>query len=105
MASVEKDSKGYRVRFIDHEGIRKTIRLGGINKANAQTIAHHVQQLVVWRKSGLTLDGQTAAWLSKKAGPAIHDKLTKAGLIERRASSLLTEFMAEYLTDARTADG
>ena len=105
MATVEKDGQGYRVRFIDHNKKRKTIRLSGINKANARTVAHHVQELVNWRKSGLTLDSQTAEWLAKKIGQELHDKLAKAGLIERRASCLLTKFMAEYLTDGRTVDG
>ena len=104
MASIEKDSKGYRVRFIDQNKKRKTIRLSGINKANAQTVAHHVQQLVNWRKSGLTLDSQTADWIAKKVGQELYDKLANAGLIERRASCLLTEFMADYLNDGRTVD-
>lgn len=104
MASLEKDKKGYRVRFIDHNTERKTIRLSGLNKANAQKIAGHIAELVSWRKSGLTLDSETAVWLSK-VGQELHDKLAKAGLIEQRASSMLKEFMAEYLADARTADG
>ena len=56
-----------------------------------------------WRESGLSLDTQTAGWLSK-AGQELYDKLSNAGLIERRASSLLSEFMAE-LADAKTTDG
>ena len=104
MASIEKDSKGYRVRFIDHNKKRKTIRLSGINKANAQTVAHHVQQLVNWRKSGLALDSQTAEWIARKVGQDLYDKLANAGLIERRAACLLTEFMADFLNDGRTVD-
>jgi integrase len=105
MASVEKDGQGYRVRFIDHNKERKTIRLSGINKANATTVAHHVQQLVNWRKSGLNLDSQTAEWIAKKVGQELHDKLANAGLIERRSSSQLSEFMAEIIADAKTTDG
>ena len=105
MASVEKDGQGYRVRFIDHNKERKTIRLSGINKANAQTVAHHVQQLVNWKKSGLALDSQTADWIAKKVGQELYDKLSNAGLIEKRASSLLSEFMDEYVADAKTTDG
>jgi len=104
MASVEKDSKGYRIRFIDHEGNRKAIRLGGMNKTNTEKIARHVEELVAWRKSGLSLDTQTAGWLSK-VGQELHDKLSNAGLIDQRASSMLSEFMAEYMKDAKTFDG
>ena len=105
MASVEKDGQGYRVRFIDHNKERKTIRLSGINKANATTVAHHVQQLVNWKKSGLNLDSQTAEWIAKKVGQELHAKLANAGLIEHRASSQLSEFMAELIADAKTTDG
>ncbi len=96
MASVEKDSKGYRVRFIDHEGSRKAIRLSGLNKTNAEKIARHIEELVAWRKSGLSLDPQTAGWLSK-VGPDLHDKLSNAGLIAVRASSNLGDFVAGYI--------
>lgn len=96
MASVEKDSKGYRVRFIDYNGQRRAIRLSGINKSNTQKIARHIDELVVWKKSGLTLDGETATWLSK-VGQDIHDKLNNAGLIEQRASSNLGDFVADYI--------
>ena len=98
MASVEKDGQGYRVRFIDHNKERKTIRLSGINKANATTIAHHVQELVNWRKSGLNLDSQTAEWIAKKVGQELHDKLVNSGLIEQRASANLGDFIADYIT-------
>ena len=97
MASVEKDGQGYRVRFIDHNKERKAIRLTGINKANAQTIAHHVQQLVNWKKTGLTLDSQTADWIAKKVGPELYDKLSNAGLIEPREASTLGMFLKGYL--------
>jgi len=100
MASVERDSKGYRVRF-NLDGNRKAIRLGGMNKANAAKIARCVDELVAWKESGLSLDPQTAAWLSK-AGDQLHAKLSNAGLIETRASSLLGEFIADHI--ARRSD-
>ena len=96
MASVEKDGQGYRVRFIDHNKERKAIRLGGMNKTNAGKIAGHIDELVSWRKSGLTLDGGTAAWLLK-AGQEMHDKLSNAGLIEPREASTLGMFLKGYL--------
>lgn len=105
MASVEKDSKGYRVRFIDHNKERKTIRLSGMNKANATTVAHHVQQLVNWRKSGLNLDSQTADWIAKKVGRELHDKLASAGLIEKRVSQNLGQFIGDYIASADVAPG
>jgi len=96
MASVEKDGQGYRIRLIDHEGTRKAIRLSGMNKANTEKIARHVEELVAWRKSGLSLDTQTAGWLSK-VGQELHDKLSNAGLIEKRACQKLGDFIAGYI--------
>lgn len=81
MASVEKDSKGYRVRFNDEDGNRKTIRLSGLNKAGAEKIARYVESLIASQRSGLPMDAQTASWL-RRAGQGLHEKLTKAGLIE-----------------------
>ena len=104
MASIEKDAKGYRVRFIDHNGTRKTIRVSGLNKGNSEKVARHVQELVVWRKSGLTLDSLTAGWLSK-AGDEMHAKLSNAGLIEKRVSQTLGEFIADYIESADVAPG
>ena len=96
MASVEKDGQGYRIRFIDRDGTRKAIRLGSMNKTNASKVAVHIEELISWRKSGLTLDGQTAAWLGK-AGQELHDKLANAGLIEPREASTLGMFLKGYL--------
>ena len=96
MASVEKDGQGYRIRFIDHNGTRKAIRLSGMNKTATEKIARYVEELVAWRKSGLSLDSQTAGWLSR-AGQQLHDKLSNAGLIEPRASSVLGDFIAGYI--------
>ena len=50
------------------------------------------------------IDRRTANWLAD-IGQNVHDKLSNAGLVEPRASSLLTEFMAEYLKDAKTTQG
>lgn len=100
MASVEKDGQGYRIRFIDHNRQRRAVRLGGMNKANVEKIARHIEELVSWRKSGLTLDSATAAWIGK-VGDEIHEKLSKAGLIEQRVSTTLAKFLEEYI-DGRT---
>ena len=96
MASIEKDGQGYRIRFIDHNGTRKAIRLSGMNKTATEKIARYVEELVAWRKSGLSLDPQTAGWLSK-AGQQLHDKLSNSGLIEQRVSSVLGDFIAGYI--------
>ena len=46
MASVSKDKKGYRVRFVTPDGTNKTIRLAGFTKARAEELARHTEELV-----------------------------------------------------------
>ncbi len=104
MASVEKDGQGYRVRFIDHETNRRAIRLGSLKKADAEKVARYVESIVVAKKNGLSMEMQTAAWI-RSIGQELHAKLANAGLIEQRTSSRLSEFMDQYLKDAKTADG
>ncbi len=103
-AGCEVCSQPGRLTGFRHEENRKAIRLGGMNKTNSEKIARHVEELVAWRKSGLCLDTQTAGWLSK-IGQELHDKLSNAGLIDTRASCALSEFMADYMKDAKTFGG
>ena len=104
MASVGKDSKGYRVRFVMPDGTNKTIRLSGFNKSKSEDIARHIEELIAAKASGSAIDRATSNWLAK-IGQQVHDKLSNAGLIEQRASSMLSEFMGEIIADAKTTDG
>ncbi len=94
MASVNKDSKGWRVLFVDPNGDRKQLRPGkGTNKATAQQVGRHVDELVAYVSSKGTLARQTAMWLGE-IGDTLHAKLAKAGLVEPRHSGTLAEFIA-----------
>ena len=104
MASVGKDSKGYRVRFVMPDGTNKTIRFSGFKKSTVEEFARHIAELVSAKAASSAIDRRTANWLAD-IGQNVHDKLSNAGLVEPRASSLLTEFMAEYLNDAKTTQG
>jgi integrase len=104
MASVGKDSKGYRVRFVMPDGTNKTIRLSGLNKSKSELIGRHIDELISAKGSGAAIDRDTSNWLAK-IGQTLHDKLSNAGLVAKRNSALLTEFMAEYLRDAKTTQG
>ena len=46
MASVGKDSKGYRVRFVMPDGTNKTIRFSGFEKSTVEEFARHIAELV-----------------------------------------------------------
>ncbi|MEO2015274.1 MAG: phage integrase SAM-like domain-containing protein, partial [Fuerstiella sp.] len=84
MASVNKDSKGWRVLFVDPNGDRKTLRPGkGTNKATAEQIGRYVDVLVAHVCSKGILDRQAAIWLGD-IGDKLHAKLVRAGLTEPR---------------------
>jgi integrase len=101
MASMEKDGKGYRIRFYDESGERKTIRLSGVNKSGTVKILRYVEDLETSKRNGLLMDPTTAAWLGK-IGDGLSEKLAAAGLIERRVSSNLGDFLKSYI--ARRTD-
>jgi integrase len=96
MASVSKDKKGYRVRFVMPDGANKTIRLAGFNKSKCEDIARHVEELIAAKAAGAAIDRRTANWLAD-IGQNVHDKLSNAGLVEQRVSFSLGEFIADYI--------
>ena len=96
MASVGKDSKGYRVRFVMPDGTNKTIRLSGIKKSTVVEIAGHIKELIAAKATASAIDRRTANWL-RDIGQNIHDKLSNAGLVEPRASSNLGDFLTGYI--------
>jgi integrase len=117
MASVDKDSKGWRIRFVDHNGQRKQIRPGrGTNKGTAEFIGRHIDHLVIWVASKGILNRPTAEWLGT-IGDTMHAKLVKAGLIEKRPADEpvpevpakpvieLGTFLSEFRNDGLTASG
>jgi len=106
MASVNKDSKGWRIMFVDPNGDRRQIRPGkGTNKATAQKISRHMEELIACKVSQGILSRQTALWLGK-IGDQLHEKLVNVGLTEPRWSVAIGEFIAKYIAmrnDAKPA--
>lgn len=104
MASVSKDSKGFRIRFVMPDGTNKTIRVSGFNKTKSEEIARHITELVAAKAAGCAIDRRTANWLAD-IGQNVHDKLSGAGLIEKRVSPRLGEFIAGYIERADVSSG
>ena len=113
MASVNKDNKGWRVRFVDHNGDRKQIRPGKVNKATAEQIGRHCDAMVAAKGSSGILHRQTALWLGE-IGDNLHGKLANAGLIEPRepvvpepvvSKRTLGEFLSDHIQHGRTSKG
>lgn len=97
MASLYKESGGYRIQFIDRHGKRSGIRLGDIPDRDANRTLVKVEALLTAAKFGHELDPETAGWVHRLEGE-LRDKLEAVELIEKRAAStlgaLLTKFMA-----------
>ena len=96
MASVGKDSKGWRVRFVMPDGVTKGIRLTGLNKSKAENVGRYIDELISAKGSNGPIDRATSLWLAD-IGQALHDKLSNAGLIEPREASTLGMFLKAYM--------
>lgn len=95
MASVTKDSKGWRVIFFDSQKQKKQIRLGKFNKKQAQRIGNSVEAILSAQASGTGLDTETSKWLATIA-PEVHQKLVNVGLVQQRATMFLDDFIEDY---------
>jgi site-specific recombinase XerD len=114
MASVNKDSKGWKVSYIDQDNARRSLRPGkGTNKATANQIARHIDVLVASKASGGTVELTTAKWLGG-IGEKLHKKLVRAELTEPKVvevepdpepSITLAAFLDEFVADAVTLEG
>ena len=112
MASVSKDNKGWRIRFIDHLGRRRNIRPGKVNKSTAEQIARHCEVLAATAAANGIVPRQTALWLGG-IGDRLHCKLSRAGLVEPRkaddarkeGSVSLLSFVDAFIADGKTLDG
>lgn len=114
MASVGKDSKGWRVRFYDSANTLRTIRPGkGTTKAAAEQLGRHVDSLVASKLASSPIDRQTAEWIGR-IGDTLRKKLERAGLVEplepvepepAKSSMLLKDFLASHLDARKTARG
>ena len=110
MASVTKDTRGWRIRFVDADGDRRTLRPGKVNKATAEQIGRHVDNLIAHVASRGVLERQTALWLGE-IGETLHAKLANAKLVEVRAkvepseSPKLLSFIDAFISDGKTLIG
>ena len=98
MASVVNRPKGRReIQFKDANDKRQTLRLGKMPKRDAESIKVRIEHLLAAQVSGQPLDGDTAKWVANlEDGLAV--KLARFGLIRRRESVLLLEFIDAYVS-------
>ena len=96
MASVTKDKNGFRIAWRDGDKRRRRIRVSGVSKRQAESIALRVQALAGVKISGDAVDSATAAWVGS-LGDDLHGKLAEHGLVERRRNSQLQAFVDRFI--------
>jgi hypothetical protein len=82
------------------DGKRKSIRLGKVSEWTAEGVKLHVEALVIAAVAGHPVDGGTARWVAKLE-TVMHDKLSAVGLVPKRESAALGEFITSYV-ESRT---
>ena len=82
MASLGERSNGrFFVRFVDPDGMRRTIALGTSSERQATGIKLKIENLVAARFHNQPVDPETAKWISRVKDMML-DKLIDAGLID-----------------------
>jgi integrase len=98
MASVINDPNGRkRIQFVAGDGPRRTIRLGKASMRQAESIKVKVEQLAL-ASTGATgiVDDETIKWLGG-LDDGMYGKLAAVGLVGRRESTRLGEFIDGYI--------
>ena len=96
MASLEKSSAGYVIRIVGADGKRRPIRLGKLNKKDANEVKLKVEHLHALTLNNLPMDAVTADWVGK-LGEDLAAKFAAVGLIPARGSRKLGDFLDHYL--------
>ena len=102
MASISTERKTGRrkIQFTDANRKRQTIRLGKIPKRDAESTKIRVEALLAAQISKQPIDAETARWVAG-LDRTLADRLAAVGLLRRRESSVLGDFLSGYI-DGRT---
>jgi len=98
MASVINDPNGRkRIQFVAGDGTRRTIRLGKASVRQAESVKVKVEQLAL-AATGATgvVDDEVIKWLGG-LDDVMYGKLAAVGLVGRRESTRLGEFIDGYV--------
>jgi integrase len=89
------------IQFEAADGQRKTIRLPGLNANQVKAVNRHIRALNAARIANLSVEEETARWLSGVSG-WLRDKLIEVGLIESREvkpTEILSVFLRDYMAN------
>jgi integrase len=104
MATIGRDPGGRkRILFVAPDGKRKTIRLGKVSEKAAMAVKLKVEPLVTAAMLKRPPDDETTRWVAS-LDAVMADKLAAVGLIPKRASTILGDFIKSYIqsrTDAK----
>ena len=102
MANVTVENRNgrtlYRIVYRDKDKRTRKIRLGAINKKDAQAIAAKVDDLVSATISGSGPSPALAEWLSK-IGDDLHAKLAEQELCSPRNNFTLEQWLTRYMAE------
>jgi len=99
MASISKQPNGRRsIQFMAGDGKRRTIRLGKASQKIAESVKRRVEELNIAQITDQTIDRDTARWLTQ-IDDALAERLAKVGLIPKRESARLAEFVDGYIAN------
>lgn len=100
MASLHSDKKrNRRIQFFNENGKRDSIRLGKVPLRIAKKIKDRIEELIVSKRTGFSLDLETAQWVAE-LDDSLAEKIARVGLIEPRATakvSTLEKFIDNYI--------
>lgn len=97
MATISTDNNGNRkLQFTDANRRRRTVYLGKMSIKKCEGVQRHVERILASQMSREALEPETARWVGE-LDDVLHEKLCRAGLVEKRASAVLGEFLKDYL--------
>lgn len=97
MASLSTDAKGLRrVLFIDAGGRRRTIRLGRMDKRQAEAVRSRIELLVSAAMSRHAPDRDTVAWVSD-LDDVLYRRLARVDLVRPREGRQLGQWIDHYM--------
>lgn len=106
MASISRDPSGNRtIQFVGADGKRRSIRLGKLNKRQAEEIKIKVEALAASKKANLPLLNETAGWVAG-IGDDLHSRLVAVGLLEgrqKKESPTLDRFITDFIAEHHAA--
>lgn len=101
MASINERKNGYRrIQFRDPNGQRQSVRLGKVTRKQAEAVKLHIENLTSSRITGHSVSDGTARWMAD-IGDELASELARVGLIARRETETLEQFITGYI-DSRS---